>query len=200
MENEALKSPKVENLAIKPLETNDLPQVLKLADETIGQGYFSFEELQEIYELSLTPKGSCSFVLIDTLTQKVFGLRLTYPPGAWHQKEKFSDGRLAVNLWPSRPEKTAYFQSLFIHPLVQKMGWGPKLTEASIQVLKQVGTVAIICHSWKESPNNSSYRYLEKAGFRTLKEHKAYWSQVDYECPVCSRPCHCNAFEMVKEL
>ena len=57
---------------------------------------------------------------------------------------------------------------------------------------------AVVAHSWKESPNNSSMKYLEKLGFLPVGEHPLFWSEVDYDCTRCGKPpCQCTATEMI---
>ena len=50
------------------------------------------------------------------------------------------------------------------------------------------------------SPNNSSYRYLRKIGFKEIITHPDYWVDVDYICTRDGNPCHCTAIEMHLDL
>ena len=52
-----------------------------------------------------------------------------------------------------------YFKSLFIHEDYQGAGLGKTLSHKA-SVLKEMGAHAVLCHSWMESPKNSSQRYL----------------------------------------
>ena len=160
----------------------------------VGDGYYSIDELIENQKRSVATDGTiCSFVLIDEQTGEVMGLRLAYPPGNW---DSGKGGHLRPDLWPTRLSETAYFQSLFVHPSLQGQGWGPKLAEKSMLAFKKLGAQGIVAHCWKESPNNSSLRYLKNMGFNEIIEHPDYWVNVNYQCTRDGYPCHCTAIEM----
>lgn len=183
-------------MRIRTLHLDDLVQIKKFTDATIGENYFSLEELKQCYQKSLLNNVMYSFVLADE-QNNIFGLRLSYPPGTWTQGK---GSKLRPELWRVSQEKVGYFQSLFISPDVRGVGWGPKLSEAAIVRLKEIGTQAIITHAWQESPNNSSIRYLSKFGFEPVATHLNYWIDVDYVCVRDGKPCRCTAVEMVKYL
>lgn len=179
-------------MEIRPLKEPDLVDLKSFTDSTIGTGYYSQEELLDIYQRSQKNGKMCSFLLIQD--GQILGFRLTYPPGQWnHGKGR----QLSPHLWRVTPAETAYFQSLFLHPSVQGGGWGQKLSEESIKVLQSLGAKAVVCHSWVESPHNSSSKYLQKLGFTPLIQYPYYWKNVDYDCPRCGKPCLCTAEEMI---
>lgn len=183
-------------MQIRPLKLEDLPLVKTFTDRAIGLNYFSQEELKESFAKSSLNGVMCSFVLVDD-GGTIQGFRLAYPPTTW---SKGKGSRLRSDLWPVPLESAAYFQSLFLSDDVQGQGWGPQLSEASVQAFLQLGARAIITHAWKESPNNSSIRYLTKFGFKPIAEHPEYWVDVDYECVRDGKPCRCTAVEMIKLL
>lgn len=185
-------------MLIRTFLQKDIELVKKFTDIEIGHGYYSTEELQENQVKSVCTDGSISsFLLIDENTNQVRGLRLAYPPGKWlHGKGT----QLRPDLWPYPLEKTGYFQSLFIAKELQGHGYGPALSKKSIEVLINQGALGIATHCWKESPHNSSVRYLEKIGFKKIIEHPFYWKDVNYTCPLDGNPCQCTAIEMYLEL
>ncbi len=181
---------------IEELKLSDLTALKQFTDHEIGSGYYSTTELEEIYQKSQKNGQMCSFLLKQQ--GEIFGVRFTYAPGMW--KHGKGDG-LTVDSWPYPLQDTAYFQSLFLSNKVQGQGWGGKLSARSIEVLKTVGAKGIVCHSWKESPNNSSTKYLQKIGFQKIKEHPLYWQHVNYNCTRCGKPpCQCTAIEMYLKL
>jgi len=179
-------------MQIRELLRTDIPAIRLFTDEVIGKNYFSTEELEENFRKSRSGDIMCSFVLADE--GKIFGLRLAYPPGLW---SKGKGSKLRPDLWKTPLEKTAYFQSLFLSLAVQGQSWGPKMSAASIANFKKIGAQAIVTHAWKESPNNSSIRYLTKQGFQSVATHPEYWIDVDYECVLDGKPCRCTAEEMI---
>lgn len=183
--------------SISPLLPRDKEALKLFTDQEIGEGYYSLSDLDDVLTRSQKKDVMCSYVLKNPVGA-IAGVRFTYPPGQWsHGKGK----GLKPELWPHAIEVTAYFQSLFISGSLQGQGWGGRLSEQSIQTLKEIGAKGIVCHSWKESPNDSSTRYLKKLGFEILAEHPLYWSEVDYNCTRCLKPpCQCTALEMYLNL
>ena len=182
---------------ISPLTANLWPQVVALADRNIGRGYLTKEAMSFFLNLSTDKGKNVSFVLVDS-DQNVHGLRLTFAPGKWL---KSMNAKTHPELWRSSPLATAYFKTILIDETLRGKGLGPQMTAASIAVLKELGTEAIVCHSWKESPNNSSQKYLITAGFEPLHDIPNFWQDVDYECVICQpQTCSCTAVEMIKYL
>lgn len=188
-------------LYIRPLQLGDLEAVRVFADRTIGKNYYSPEDLEEIWKKSQANGIMCSFVLAEKALaetpETIHGIRLTYAPGKWN---KGKGKHLRPDLWKVPPDQVGYFQSLFIDPESRGGGWGPALSEASTEALRKLGAKAIVTHAWKESPDNSSIRYLERFGFVSVISHPNYWFEVDYECTRDGKPCRCTAEEMLKRL
>lgn len=180
-------------MRIRELTLADLPMVKIFTDINIGANYFSLPELEECHGRSTLDGVMCSFVLTNEMND-IKGFRLAYPPGNW---SKGKGAKLRPELWNIPLERTAYFQSLFLAPDVQGGGWGPQLSAAAIAAFKKLGALGIVTHAWKESPNNSSIRYLLKQGFTSVATHPEYWVDVDYECVRDGKPCRCTAEEMI---
>lgn len=183
-------------MTIRPLERKDIPAVKAFTDRAIGQDYYTIAELEEIYAKSLK-NGRVASLLLEDETRSIRGVRITYPPGNW---EKGKGKGLNPQLWKVPQESAAYFQSLFVDLDLTGQGWGRKMSEASLAILNEMGTRAVVCHSWKESPNDSSGRYLRGLGFEVVQTHPLYWKDVDYVCTRCGKPCLCTAEEMIKYL
>lgn len=184
-------------LKIRPFKKEDLEAIRQFTDREIGAGYYTTKELQEIFEKSSKNGTMCS-LLLENEFNEIMAVRISYPPNQWkHGKGK----ALRSEKWPHLLEQTAYFQSLFIANELQGQGWGGRLSQESLYVLKEIGAKGVVCHSWKESPNDSSTRYLKKLGFELIEEHPEYWKDVDYNCTRCGKPpCKCTAQEMYLDL
>ena len=182
----------VEILPIFKVPSKDLKS---LTDSQIGPNYYSTEELDRIKSRSQIENICCSFVLMAN--QVPVGFRFSFPPGNWKQGK---GEQLSPSLWPYDIEETAYFQSLFLKPQFQNQGWGTKLSRMSIETLKSLGAKGIVCHSWVESPGNSSNKYLLSLQFKSVCQYPKYWFEVDYICPRCGKPCVCTAEEMYLDL
>lgn len=184
-------------LKVRALSQSDLRSVKLFTDREIGLNYYSESELAEIFDRSQADGIMCSLILENALGE-IKGIRISYPPGHWDHGK----GRgLKPELWPHSLIETAYFQSLFLAKDVQAEGWGGKLSRAAIQQLIEAKAKGIVCHAWKESPHNSSRRYLQKLGFKEITDHPLYWKDVNYNCTRCLKPpCQCTAVEMYLDL
>lgn len=184
-------------MRIRPMTQADLPAIKRFTDHAIGANYYSDQELGEILKRSESNGRDYSLVLEDEIGA-IRGVRITYPPGKWtHGKGK----GLTPEKWKVQKSETAYFQSLFVDPELTGHGWGKKLSSAALKMLKEeLGAKAVVCHSWKESPHDSSGRYLRGLGFEVVATHPLYWKDVDYICTRCGKPCLCTAEEMIKYL
>ena len=183
-------------LKIRPFEKNELEEIRVFTDREIGTGYYSASEIADIYQRSEKNGVMCSLVLVDG--DQIKGIRISYPPTQW----KSGKGKgLHPEKWPHGLDETAYFQSIFITGSLTGQGWGGRLSKEALRLLRQTGAKGVVCHSWKESPNNSSTRYLVNLGFEVIAEHSLYWKDLDYECTRCGRPpCQCTAQEMYLDL
>jgi ribosomal protein S18 acetylase RimI-like enzyme len=181
------------NPIIRELQPDDFSQVLTFSDEQIGDNYFTREKLEKIFQASLKNGIVTSLLLVDEAG--IQGMRLTYPPGQWIDRHPSQP--VHPELWKVELSDAAYFQSLFISRSYQGKGFGQKLSLASIEKLKLMGAKAVVCHSWNESPQNTSRKYLDRLGFEAVLSIPEFWKCIDYKCTRCGKPCVCSATEMV---
>ena len=193
-------SKKKKEVFIRPLEESDLKSVQLFTDRWIGKDYYSYSELQDAFKKGNQGALNASFIALSG--DDVVGVRLTYAPGTWIESstEIFKKG-LSTKEWKVPSPKMGYFKSLFVHGDFQGKGIGKVLSNKALSILKEMGAEAVLCHSWMESPENSSQRYLLKMGFQKIKEHPKFWYEIDYFCPRCGPSrCVCTAGEMIKFL
>jgi len=179
-------------MEIRNITPQDLHAIQRFTDEFIGLGYFSLDKLEEIYQLSCNSGKCASFIAVEK--SEILGVRLTFAPGRWIENTHC----LTTNKWNVSKENVGYFKSLFVHSKTQGQGVGKTLSNQAIKALKSMGAEAIVCHSWLESPGNSSQKYLTKMGFESVQNHPMFWSKVDYKCVYCGDgTCQCTADEMI---
>lgn len=183
-------------MRIVSLEEKYFNQVIDFSDKYIGKNYFSLDDLKKI--LTLSKNGNRISSLLAFRGDVLIAIRLTYMPKDWVQSP---DLTIHPELWNLKKDECGYFKSLFVAEEYQNEGLGSLLSEMSMKILKESGAKGIITHSWKESPNNSSFIYLTKMGFSPVKEIKKAWAHINYLCSGCNqKPCQCTAIEMVKVL
>jgi ribosomal protein S18 acetylase RimI-like enzyme len=182
-----------QGLEIRQMRLEDLLSVKDFTDRWIGINYFSISDLNDVYELSFYEGKCCSLLAFDN--ENLVAVRLTYAPGTW--RDAFSKGLTSAQ-WSVAFKNIAYFKSLFVHENYQNKGLGKELSSQCINILKDMGARAILCHSWLESPNDSSRKYLQKMNFEIINEHVNFWKDIDYFCTRCSpEPCLCTGVEMI---
>ena len=191
---------KEKEVVIRPLLESDLEKVQQFTDRWIGKDYYGHSELKDALEKGR--RGDINASFLARSGEEVVGVRLTYAPGTWIESstEIFKKG-LSKKDWKVSPLRMGYFKSLFVHGDYQGRGIGKDLSKKALSVLKEMGAEAVLCHSWMESPQNTSQRYLLKMGFQKIKEHPKFWYEIDYFCPRCGPSrCVCTAGEMIKFL
>lgn len=182
-------------IKIVPFTENYITEVKKFLDIYSGEDYLTEIELKNIVKnKSVFANMNASFLALNK-ENKVIAIRISYAPSKWINKNIKG---LSFDKWTCHKDTVAKFHCLFVDKEYQGQGIGPKLSNESILHLKEMGAKAIICHSWLESPNNSSQRYLKKYGFESVSIHKDFWKELDYFCSGCSlSPCICSAEEMI---
>ncbi|MCB0355486.1 MAG: GNAT family N-acetyltransferase [Bdellovibrionales bacterium] len=184
-------------MKIRQLKREDWSQIVCLSDKNLGENYMTEQDLQSYFGPGRQNNSKASFVLVDN-QNNVLGFRICFAPGDWPEEVL---QKSLVSKWPLPPHQVAYFKTLLIDSRFQGQGWGPQLSTAAQVELEKMGALAIVCHSWKESPNNSSQRYLQKEKFKNIGEIKNFWQTKDYSCSGChAQPCKCTAIEMIKIL
>lgn len=184
-------------MTIRPLREADLEAVRRFTDREIGENYFSASELRDVFARSQSDGLVHSLVLVDE-SGEIHGVRITFPPGKW---QKGKGQGLSPAKWPHPPEETAYFQSIFVSSALHGRSWGGRMSRESLRRLREAGAKGVVCHSWKESPHDSSFRYLTKLGFSLIAEYPHYWREIPYNCSRCLKPpCLCTAQEMYLDL
>lgn len=166
-----------------------IDRALEFSDKFIGENYYLREDLLKFTDNKL------SFLLIDSKSEDVLGIRLSLPMGDWMDKENLK--KIHPELWKIDSEKVGYFKTIFLSDKVRGLKFGQKLSERALEAFKQTGHKAVVCHSWNESPNDSSRRYLENLGFKSLVSISNFWKDIDYNCIRCGKPCVCSATEMI---
>ncbi|MCB0391930.1 MAG: GNAT family N-acetyltransferase [Bdellovibrionales bacterium] len=185
----------MEEFTIMPINQQHWSQIINLSDVNFGPNYIKLDDLSQYFGSKQHKNALCSFVLANK-GGEVKGFRITFAPGHW--PKNLLDKSL-YQKWPYALDEVAYFKTLLVDSILQGQGWGPKLTQLSINELIKMGTKAIVCHSWKESPNNSSQRYLLKMDFKPIGEIKNFWQDKEYFCLGCQQTaCICTAIEMIK--
>ncbi|MCB9526635.1 MAG: GNAT family N-acetyltransferase [Myxococcales bacterium] len=181
---------------LRRMTPEDAQGVADLARVVIGPGYYRLDEVHAYLERSVGANGvALSYVAVDG--PRVVGFRFVLPPGAWEQGR--GEG-LHPDRWPGPLEKAAYFQSCFVALDAMGHGIGKRLARLAFADLHRLGAELVVTHSWKESPHDSSRRYLRRLGFSEVAELPEYWVDVDYVCRLDGKPCRCTAVECVRPI
>ena len=176
-------------MTYKKLSMEQYDKLQPFIDKWIGKDFFSKKDVEELVEQDI------NYVAFDR--DKLVGVRFAYLPDCWESKN------VSPDKWKVPREQVARGGGIFVHGDYQKKGIGKTLEKRLCKALKEKGAKAICVHSWLESPNNSSQKFLLGNGYKNLKTYKDYYINA----PSCSRcevtkenPCSCSANEMIKYL
>lgn len=183
-------------MKIKELSQKHLTKVRRFTDAWIGKNYYSLSDLKMALDKSI--KHGLNASLIATLNDEIIGVSIRFAPGSWDVNKSFG---FSYRDWGCNPKNVAYSKSKFVAEEYRGRGVGSKLWEETAVKLREMGTSAVLAHSWLESPGNSSQRHLKKLGFEEVNRHEKFWHSVDYQCTRCApERCTCTAVEMIKYL
>ena len=180
---------------LRPMRTDDAPALAALADRLVGKDYYTPAIALEYLAKATIEEEVCAWVA--EAKGELVAFRFVCPPGRW---EAGRGQGLSPERWSAPLAATAYFQSCFVDPQLMGHGVGRALALMAFQALRRLGARAVVTHSWKESPHDSSRRYLSRLGFSVVAEYPRYWSEIDYICPRDGQPCGCTALEMARAL
>lgn len=143
---------------------------------------------------------NASFIALSN--DQVVGILLAYSPGTWieYSTDRFKAG-LTFKSLNCPIDNISYLKTCLVHSDYQNKGLGEFLFNKMLCTLREMGSQAVLCHSWKESPSNSSQRFFLKIGFKKIKEHPNLWCEhkIDFICSHCRCfCCTCTAVEMIK--
>lgn len=167
--------------------------IIELATAVHGVGYLDQSNINDWYQKGIKDGVNANFVAISN--NKVIGFRLTYAVNNWD-----IDKWCTPSDWNVNAALVCYFKCNTVDQSYRGQGVGGKLLKLSITAAKKQGAQAGVSHLWKQSPGNSAVKYFTKCGGVLIKEHPDRWlplSKQGYECPVCTKLCHCDAAEMI---
>lgn len=183
---------------LRPMKTGDFPDICRLSDAAFGESYITTAELQRQWPLMNSGGETASFVLVSD-KDEILGFRITFLPGTWFGEKE--GGKCLSDQWPVPQRVVGYFKTAYVDDSLRGQGWGRKMAEKALSVIKQLGGKAVVTHSWNESPGDSSGKYLRALGFDAVGRIPGFWGEAEYDCVECNnKPCTCTATEMILEL
>lgn len=186
----------MKNINYFPLSSEYYDQAIAFMDEQVGENFLKQEDIVQYQKYSQLGNENTSFVAV--YEGQLVGLRITFAHPDWINEYR---NKLTRDQWPETYDKIAYFKSNFISKDFQGHGIGSNLAKLALDILKKHQYQAISCHSWLESPQSSSLRYLQKLGFIPIKKHEKFWQHIDYKCNSCWLDrCDCSAMEMLLKI
>jgi ribosomal protein S18 acetylase RimI-like enzyme len=182
---------------IRPISVFDIQKIVDFADQWIAENYYKKSQLRALLMKGVREDVNASFVALDK--NKIIGFGLAFAPSEWiTQDDEFN---LSSHLWNVPSDDVAYLKNLVVDKNYQGLGIGRAILDKTTQAVKDMGAKAIVCHSWVESPKNTSRKYFDKMNFKPVNLHDNFWYFKDYICAKYSpRKCDCSACEMIKVL
>ena len=185
-----------DKLTITLFEPQHFKDVIELGNLVHGDNYLDDKSIKVIHQMGFRDDLNAS--LVAYLDDKLVGFRLTYAPGCWP-----IDKWCTTDDWQHEQGKVCYFKCNTVAESCRGQGIGATLLSRSIDITKQMGATAGVAHIWMQSPGNSAFRYMTRAGGKVIKIHPNRWLHTSledgYHCVICNGTCHCDAAEMLVE-
>lgn len=178
------------DVSIEPLSDHDLPQVMALSAQTLGDGYLAGQR----------PYASA----LAQLTAKRDGRVLGFSLGYLAEKRRYKDVlKQQVSCTPPLLSSADGRGSLGVIQTVgvardcQRQGLGTRLVSETTNALLGLEASAIIVIAWKARGVVALDAVLARNRYAPLLSLPRFWHQeslrMGYQCPVCGHPCRCDA-------
>lgn len=175
----------------KTILTKHMKGLIKIADLTMGKGYYNPLDIIEY----TSPGSNIYFSIIDN---KITGFALSYFIRGDNQNIKFccNDIKGSIGL----------VKTIAIDPNYQNKGIGTKLLDATLADFNKNGINTAISFLWKSTDGKiNASKLLENRLFKLYKTILQYWYyeslKKGYECPTCGKPpCNCSALLYLKNI
>ncbi len=168
---------------IRDIVNTDLPSVISIANEELGNNYFEgVLNNEKIDNLSILR-------VIEKDNHEIAGFCYAYlaPPESL-------DGILTPL---SSGLKTAILKTIAIKNRYKNTGLGKTMIDDMIRELELIHTQIIISTVWYNQLNPAIRIIMNNSDFKLHKEIPNYWTndsiEKGYQCPVCGHPCICSA-------
>lgn len=178
------------NYSIRHATVSDLPGVIKIADEQLGEGYLT----KEILEKTLDKKYSDEMlVAVHNSTGAVIAFSLYR---YINQSEAQNIGRGYEFRDMMFSSEIGYVATVATKESFRNYGIGTALVERCISNMRADGINCFISTAWKHAGIINIGSVLENLGFTRELEIPKYWYESSlregYSCPQCGNPCYCS--------
>lgn len=173
------------------MEAKIRDQIITLADESFGKGYFS----QQLLDESLF--DSNQNIILEIVNDKLLGFTLV------QLHTTSSANKLLLPLGKlqgvyGESVKIGYRKMTSVSETHQGKGISKKLFYAGNQWLMDNGAQVLVSSYWKNSRNKHFSSFMQKEGFEAITEVQEFWKKDSLErqfhCPACGTPpCTCDA-------
>lgn len=172
-------------------------EVIRIADQTMGVGYFTEQEIQSLL-------GQNCIALVDNENDAIRGFCFAF---ILSPEELKNQHNISID-FPGieNQRQIGLLKTIATDPAHRKKGVASGLIQKLIQNLEEKEIRVIICPAWKTGNEINLGGLLLKNDFHPVKEIPDYWFEDSllkkYPCPECGQPpCRCKAiiFQRVKK-
>ena len=175
---------------------NDLHAVNKIANNALGEGYFSFEMPHENNAQNI-------FLLVaESDENQVVGFCYFLISNLNFEEERL---KFAINEIKSENNRVGVLKTIVVRPSFKRKGIGSSLVQKMLDTLKAVDIEKVYAIAWNQNGNINLGGILNKFNFIPLAEIEKYWHddsiEKQYQCSECgSPPCNCSAIIFSKNI
>jgi GNAT superfamily N-acetyltransferase len=171
-------------VAIIPLEASHFAGVISVADEQLGEGFFTPDSLARHVAQSTPADGTHSASMVAVRSNAVVGFRIVILPGQWVPATSYI--ACTPSKWPCEPTAVAFGVAIAVDPSCTGQGIGSLLFTAVNSALRGAGCLGLVAHIWASSA--SAVALAKRQGALFIAEHPAAWAALpaSYRCSVCA--------------
>jgi GNAT superfamily N-acetyltransferase len=185
------------NIAVRPMQPEDLPVALAILGAALGQRYVTLDELSQhlgdqsdrFAVVAVMPDGNVVGAATAGVTTSTVFLEKSVPSAM--------RARLQKALPHLDYHQVGVLKSVAVAGNSRGAGAGTELSQAVIDELWRRGATCVVAIGWTDHQGCHIEGTLASLGFLTLASLPDFWreesTEKGYACPTCGTPCTCEA-------
>lgn len=179
---------KIPEILITKIKTNQIPNVISIAEKQLGEAYISIDDLKNEDNIAIV--ASVDGKIVGFCVGKVELITDIYKRIPQLAEKKLQQFEVIKSV--------GLIASMATDPDFTGRGIGDKLLGDCIEKLKNSGSKTLLMNGWKSENGIHIGSLAKKYGFKEILEIKNFWYEDSkihrYKCPSCGEPpCKCGA-------
>ena len=184
----------LEDYKIMNMEARHISQVLRIADQELGEGYLEYQQVDEY----LSKSNECVCKIVQDRKNEVIGFCLCKVVSLDKLEGYLKLKEEQLPSYVQHSQRIGVIKTVGVKKQFQRHGIGFKLVEDCYMDIKSRGVEVICSVPWKNGDKVNKAQILENIGFEETIVIDDYWREDSIQsyfwCPACGAPpCRCSA-------